>query len=117
VRGLCATRAAPRINFGCGTIAAIGLAAALSIAAPAAAQDAPLIGAAAKEAPGATALDELRQDIARFETHAAEWRAKAAEYERAQRDAPGELAQLDAEIAREEALLREYRIQADGGPS
>lgn len=83
-------------------VAAIGLAAVMSIAAPAAAQDAPLLGAAptANGAAVPSTLEDLRKEIARFETHAAEWRAKAAEYERAQRDAPGELAQLDAEIAR-----------------
>ncbi|TMA26822.1 MAG: hypothetical protein E6J87_21795 [Deltaproteobacteria bacterium] len=81
--------------------AALGLAVALSLAVPARAQNAPLFGAeAGAAAPEKTALADLQQEVARFETHTAEWQAKAAEYEKAQRDAPAEIAKIDAEVAR-----------------
>ncbi|HKA13953.1 MAG TPA: hypothetical protein VKH41_02965, partial [Myxococcota bacterium] len=82
--------------------AALGLAAALLLPAPARAQNAPLFGAdaGAGGATAPTALADLQQEIARFETHTAEWQAKAAEYEKAQREAPAEIAKSDAEVAR-----------------
>ena len=63
--------------------AALGLAVALSLAVPARAQNAPLfVAEAGAAAPEKTALADLQQEIARFETHTAEWQAKAAEYEK-----------------------------------
>jgi potassium efflux system protein len=94
VRGLFAT---------CAALVAIGFAAALCAAPLASAQTMPTLlgGTAPAPAAGETAdAGEIQQEIASFEAHAAEWSAKADEYERAQQDAPAELAKLDAEIAR-----------------
>jgi potassium efflux system protein len=56
----------------------------------AAAQDAP---------PGPAKIDELREQIASLEKRAAEWEAKAAEYQHALKDAPARRAEVAAEIA------------------
>jgi potassium-dependent mechanosensitive channel len=77
-------------------IAALGFAAAVS----AAAQNAPLFGDKAPATPGPASAEDVQKEIEQFQTHAAEWSAKAEEYARAQRDAPAQIAQLDAEIAR-----------------
>jgi potassium-dependent mechanosensitive channel len=91
VRGLSAISAA---------LVAIGFAAA-PCSAPARAQEVvpPLLGG--ETAPGAekSPVADLQKEIASFQSHAGEWNAKADEYERAQRDAPTDLAKIDAEIA------------------
>jgi potassium efflux system protein len=106
-------------------IAALALAAAVSAAAPAAAQIAPLFGADKTPAAAApVSLEDVQQETQQFETHAAEWSAKAAEYQRAQREAPGEIAQLDAQLAQlrapasteipESATLDQLEVDAIG---
>jgi potassium efflux system protein len=68
----------------------------LVFATPAVAQDL-LEGAAGS--PGASKLDELREQISSLEQRSAEWQAKAAEYQQALEDAPARRAAIAAEIA------------------
>jgi potassium efflux system protein len=95
-------------------------------AAAAAAPPAPLFAAekATESAAAPSALGDVEQEIERFTAQEAQWAAKASEYERAQRDAPGEIQQLDAEIARlrapadfavpESATLDQLEVDAIG---
>jgi len=83
------------------TRAATALAAALlGLAAGAFAQEALIGGAGATSGEIQAKLEELSQQIARLDARAAEWQAKTAEYEQARRDAPAEVAEIDAEITR-----------------
>jgi potassium efflux system protein len=72
----------------------------LAAAFPAGAQEAPSVAPAAASS---VALEELRAQLARAEEAAAQWEAKAAEYETARIEAPERLQQLEQDIARLEA--------------
>jgi potassium efflux system protein len=72
----------------------------LGAASPSRAQEVP---AGATPAATSEALEELRAQLARVEESAAQWEAKAAEYETARLEAPARLQQLEQEIARLEA--------------